>query len=708
MMNSSLIALIVSVAGSGIEYPETPRVDHVDVLHGTTVADPYRWLEEDVRADRAVSDWVDAQNVVTNGYLSSIPQRDAIRNRLGELWNYEKIRTPYRVGDRIYFSANSGLQNQDVLYSRRSLDDEAVEVVLDPNTWSEDGTVALGGTSFSPDGRYLAYAVADAGSDWKTWRIRDLSTGVDLPDRIRWSKFTTPAWMPDGSAFYYGRYDAPDGDAYVGRNEFMKLYRHVPGTPQSRDTLVLEDTQNPRWSWSPSVTEDGRWLVVTVWRGSGPPNIVKALDLTRPDAGFVDVVPEWTDEYDYVGSSGDRLFFMTDNEAPRKRLVSVDLGDPSQPVWNEVIPEQEATLKSVQHVGGELIANMMQDATTRLVRWSEDGDRTGSIELPGLGTASASGGRRGHRDTFYSFSSFTTPPTVYRFDLDRGTSTRIDGSRIDVDLSEYTVEQVFYASKDGTRVPMFLVRRVDMPRDGNNPTLLYGYGGFDISLTPYFSPVRLAWLEMGGLLAIPNLRGGGEYGRAWHQAGTKTRKQNVFDDFIAAAEWLVDTGWTRPACLAIQGGSNGGLLVGACMTQRPDLFGASLPAVGVLDMLRFHLFTIGAAWQGDSGDVEREDEFRALLAYSPYHNLQPGTAYPATMVTTGDTDDRVVPGHSFKYAAALQHAHAGEAPVLIRISRRAGHGAGKPTTMRIDETADIFAFLFNELDCTPVVPPASE
>ncbi len=706
MLLNPIMAIALLAAPNGLDYPETRRVDQTDVLHGTTVSDPYRWLEGDVRNDREVSDWVDAQNEVTQEYLSSIPQRDAIRRRLGELWNYEKIRTPYRIGDRIYFSANTGLQNQDVLYSRSGSGEGPIQVVLDPNRWSEDGTVALGGTSFSPDGRYLAYAVADAGSDWKTWRIRDLSTGVDLPDEIRWSKFSTPAWMPDGSAFFYGRYDAPDDDAFVGRNEFMKLYRHVPGTPQSRDTLVLEDPDHPRWSWAPSVTDDGRWLAVSVWRGSGPPNIVKALDLTDPNAAFVDIVPEWNDEYDYIGSSRDRLFFMTDADAPRKRVVAVDLGDPSAPVWSEVIPEQDSTLKSVQHVGGELIANTMQDATTRLIRWSEDGTRRGEIELPGLGTASVSGGKRKHSDTFYSFSSFTTPPTVYRFDLESGQSTRFDGSQlnVDVDLDQYVVEQIFYTSRDGTRVPMFLVRHVDMPRDGTNPTLLYGYGGFDISLTPYFSPARLAWLEMGGLLAIPNLRGGGEYGREWHQAGTKTSKQNVFDDFIAAAEWLIGQNWTTPDCLAIQGGSNGGLLVGACMTQRPDLFGACLPAVGVLDMLRFHLFTIGAAWQGDYGDVEKEPEFRALHAYSPYHNLTDGTSYPATMITTGDTDDRVVPGHSFKYAAALQHAHAGDAPVLIRINRRAGHGAGKPTAMRIDEMADIFAFLCSELGCRPNVP----
>ncbi|MDG2201466.1 MAG: prolyl oligopeptidase family serine peptidase [Phycisphaerales bacterium] len=708
-MSTLMLATIIQLAQpAGIDYPESRRVDQVDVIHDTSVSDPYRWLENDVRDDQEVSDWVDAQNAVTHGYLDSIQQRPAIHARLQQLWDYPKVRTPFRVADRYYFSANDGLQNQDVLYTRKTLGGGEVEVLIDPNTWSEDGTVALGGTSFSPDGRYLAYAVADAGSDWKTWRIRDLSTGLDLPDRIKWSKFADPAWVPDGSAFYYGRYEAHDGDgAYVGKNEFMKLYRHVPGTPQSRDTLVLEDTEHPRWSWGPSVTEDGRWLVINVWRGSGPPNLIRAMNLETGSSTFIDVVPEWKHEYEFIGSNGDVLYFMTDEDAPRKRVVSADLSDPANPSWSEVIPEQESTLKSVQHVGGELIANTMQDATTRLVRWDERGVRKGEIELPGLGTASASGGERDHGETFYSFSSFTTPPTIYHFDLATGASRKIDGSHLDFDFSKYVVRQVFYSSKDGTRVPMFLVHHVDMKQDGSNPTLLYGYGGFDISLTPYFSPARLAWVEMGGMLAIPNLRGGGEYGREWHEAGTRTRKQNVFDDFIAAAEWLINEQWTQPSCLAIQGGSNGGLLVGACMTQRPDLFGACLPAVGVMDMLRFHRFTIGAAWQGDFGDIENEEEFNALYAYSPYHNLKAGTSYPATMVTTGDTDDRVVPGHSFKYAAALQHAHAGDNPVLIRINRRAGHGAGKPTTMRIAETADVMAFLFNELECTPRLPATS-
>ena len=698
------VPLVLSTLCLGADYPDARRVEQTDVHHGVTVADPYRWLENDVRVDEEVDAWVDAQNVITESHLDAIQWRQPIQDRLESLWDYPKYRTPFKAGGRYYMFENDGLQNQDVLYVMDALDEEPA-ILLDPNTWSKDGTVALGGTSFSDDGRYMAYAIADAGSDWKTWKIRDLESDVDLPETIEWSKFSTPAWMPDGSAFFYGRYDAPvEGAAYQNANEYMKLYRHVPGTPQSSDTLVLEDTEHARWAWSSSVTDDGRWLVVVVWRGSGPPNTVKIMDLEADGATFVDLVPEWEHEYDFIGGRGDRLFFMTDEKASRKKVIAADVSDPTAPVWMDVIPEQPATLKSVSRVGGNLIANYMEDATTRLRRFDENGRPLGDIELPGLGTSGISGGKSDDRETFYSFSSFTTPPSTYHYDLDTGISTRLKQAAVDFVPEDYVVEQVFYTSKDGTRVPMFLVHRADMERNGANPTMLYGYGGFDISLTPYFSPSRLAWVEMGGLLAIPNLRGGGEYGRDWHQAGTKTNKQNVFDDFIAAAEWLVANDYTRPDRLAIQGGSNGGLLVGACMTQRPDLFGACLPAVGVLDMLRFHLFTIGSAWQGDYGDVEQADEFAALYAYSPYHNLVEGTEYPATLVTTGDTDDRVVPGHSFKFAAALQYAQSGDEPVMIRINRRAGHGAGKPTAMRIAESADVMAFVVDALAFEPAGP----
>jgi len=700
-MISSLL-IVLAMLGAP-DYPESRRVHHTDVYHGTTVNDPYRWLENDVRVDEEVDAWVDAQADLTRSHLDSLEHRDAIEERLEQLWNYPKFRTPFKVGGRYFFSANTGLQNQDVLYTMESLDSDPT-ILLDPNTWSDDGTVALGGTSFSDDGRYMSYAVADAGSDWKTWKIRNLETDEDLDETIEWSKFSTPEWMPDGSAFYYCRYDAPEeGAAFLDRNVFMKLYRHVPGTPQSEDTLVLEDAGQSKWTWGPSVSEDGRWLVVTVWRGSGPPNLVKVRDLSNPDGGFIDLVGGWEDEYEFVEAIGDTLYFMTDKDAPRKRLLAADMGVPG-PIWSEVIPEQDATLKSVSHVNGSFVANYMQDASTRIHRFSEDGTPMGEISLPGIGSAGGFTGLSDDSESFYSFTSFTTPPTSYHIDLDTGETYVMTESKVDFNPADYSVEQVFYSSKDGTRVPMFLVHRKDMVRNGQVPTLLYGYGGFDISLTPYFSPSRVAWVEMGGLLAIPNLRGGGEYGREWHEAGTKTRKQNVFDDFIAAAEWLIDNDYTTPDRLAIQGGSNGGLLVGACMTQRPDLYGACLPAVGVMDMLRFHKFTIGAAWQSDFGDISDPEIFKALHAYSPYHNLKPGTAYPATMVTTADTDDRVVPGHSFKFAAALQYAHAGDEPVLIRIDRRAGHGAGKPTRMRIIETADVWAFIVDSLDVDPVGP----
>jgi prolyl oligopeptidase len=696
--------LVFATLFIGTDYPLAKRAPQIDVYHGVSVEDPYRWLENDVRVDVEVDAWVDAQNIVTGAHLNTLPHRDAIHLRLKTLWDYPKYRTPFKAGGRYYVYENDGLQNQDVLYTKDTIDGEQ-HMLLDPNAWSADGTVAMSGTSFSDDGRYMAYAIADAGSDWKTWKIRDLGTGSDLPETIEWSKFSTPAWMPDGSAFFYGRYAAPEeGAAFQNANEFMKLYRHVPGTPQSADTLVLEDNEHSRWSWGPTITEDGRWMVVNVWRGAGPPNTIKLRSLENPDAPFIDLIPEWTNEYEFIGSAHDVLYFMTDESAPRKRVIAADVTDPSTPVWSEVIPEQEATLKSVSHVDDSFVANYMQDATTRLKRFDMSGTPLGEITLPGLGTSGISGGRSDDTETFYSFSSFTTPPSTYHYDLDTGSSTLLKQSEVAFDPADYTVQQVFFASKDGTRVPMFLVHRAGMERDGTTPTMLYAYGGFDISLTPYFSPARLAWVEMGGLLAIPNLRGGGEYGSAWHEAGMKINKQNVFDDFIAAAEWLIANDYTRADRIAIQGGSNGGLLVGACMTQRPELYGACLPAVGVLDMLRFQRFTIGAAWQGEYGDIELEDEFNALHAYSPYHNVTVGTSYPSTMVMTGDTDDRVVPGHSFKFAAALQHAQNGDAPVLIRINRRAGHGAGKPTAMRIEESADMMAFTLDALDAEPLGP----
>ncbi|MEE2907947.1 MAG: prolyl oligopeptidase family serine peptidase [Planctomycetota bacterium] len=671
-------------------YPDSPRGTVVDDYHGTQVPDPYRWLEQDVRESQEVSDWLDAQNEVTFGYLNTLPQRTEIRERVEALWDYEKIDAPFKAGGQYYFYANDGLQNQYVLYGMDSLDQEPV-VVLDPNSWSEDGTVALSGLGFSEDGRYMAYGVSDGGSDWKTWKIRDLKSDQDLSESIEWSKFSGAAWRPDGSGFFYSRYDAPeDGAGLVEANQDQQLWYHVPGTDQSKDVLVYREPSHPDWGFSPSVTEDGRYLVVNIWRG-GEPSRVSVADLTKDTWTLQPLIPHFENAWTFVGNEGSTLYFMTDREAPRSRLVAIDLDSPED--IHEVIPQDEATLRGVSHVGNGFIANYLADATSRVYRHGMDGARLEEISLPGIGTAGGFGGQHDDMETFYSFSSFTTPPSTYRVDLATGETTMLRQAEVDFNPDDYVVRQVWYQGNDGTMVPMFLSYKKGLVRDGKTPTLLYGYGGFNIALTPYFSPSRVAWMERGNIYALANIRGGGEYGEEWHQGGMMANKQNVFDDFIAAGEWLIENGYTSPDNLGIQGHSNGGLLVGACMTQRPDLYGACIPSVGVMDMVRFPEFTIGHAWTREYGDPKDADEFPAIWAYSPYHRLEEGTAYPPTMVTTGDTDDRVVPAQSFKYAAALQHAHEGDAPVIIRVERSAGHGAGKPTSMRIDEVADTWAFL---------------
>jgi len=698
-----LCTLLATPATTDITYPASRRDGTVEVLHGVDVADPYRWLEADVRHDDTVSDWVDRQNDVTFGHLHAIPQRDAIRSRVESLWNYPKTGVPTRYGDRWYFSHNNGLQNQSVWYVADTLDAEP-RVLLDPNTLTEDGTAAISGMSFSDDGRYLAWARSDGGSDWKTWRVRDLERGKDLPDLIEWSKFSGAAWMPDGSGFYYARYAEPDAeDAMQGANTHQTLWFHRPGTPQQEDVLVHENPDEPNWGWSPAVSHDGRWLIVHVWKG-GEETRVLAQDLSRPGSKLEPLVPEFEEAWSFVGNEGNVLFFKTTEDAPLGRVVSVDMsGDRT---WKTVIPESKDTLRGISHVGGHLAASWMRDATSRLSLHDMDGTKVRDIDLPGIGSSSGLSGWPDDPEVFYSFHSFTTPPSIIGHNLDTQRTEVWRQAEVDFDPSDYAVSQVFFESTDGTIVPMFLAHRRDVQRNGQLPTLLYGYGGFNIPLMPVFSPSRLAWMEMGGVLAVANLRGGGEYGRDWHLAGTKLTKQNVFDDFISAAEWLIRNGYTSPDRLAIQGGSNGGLLVGAAMTQRPDLFAACLPAVGVMDMIRYPQFTIGRAWIPDFGDPENPEEFAALLAYSPYHNLQPGTSYPATLVTTADTDDRVVPGHSFKFAAALQHAQSPSGPpVLIRIDRKAGHGAGKPTSMRIDEVADTWSFLVDALGVEPLPQP---
>jgi len=572
-------------------------------------------------------------------------------------------------------------------------------VLIDPNKWSPDGTVALAGTAFSDDGKYVAYRVAEAGSDWATWRVMEISSGRVLDDELKWVKFGGASWTTDSKGFFYSRYPRPQKDAeFQQLNLNHKLYYHRIGTPQTDDVAVYCRPDHPDWSFWGEVTEDGRYLVITTGVGTDDKFRIAVKDLAEPYGMPVELIDNFEHEYSFVGNDGAVLFFQTDLDAPRKRLIAIDLRRPQPENFREIIPQAKATLLRVGLVGNLFVASYLRDVKPQVKMFTVDGRFVREVEFPTIGAASGFGGRRTDTETFYSFSSFATPPTIYRYDMISGQSELLRRAKVKFEPDDYEVEQVFYDSKDGTRVPMFIAHKKGLELDGSNPTLLYGYGGFAIPLRPRFSIRTVAWLEMGGVYAVANLRGGGEYGEAWHRGGTKLNKQNVFDDFIAAAEWLIDRQYTRTDKLAIQGGSNGGLLVGAVMTQRPDLFGACLPAVGVMDMLRFHKFTAGRFWVDDYGSSDNPEEFKALLAYSPYHNLEPGTRYPATLITTADTDDRVVPGHSFKFAAALQHAQAGHAPVLIRIETRAGHGAGKPTTKQIEEAADLWAFLVKNLE----------
>lgn len=690
-----------SAQESTLVSPRTRTVDHTDVYHGQEVADPYRWLEDDVRTSPEVAEWVEAQNQVTFDFLKSIPQRPAIERRLTELWNYEKISAPFRAGGRYYFFRNDGLQNQNVLFMQDTLNSEP-RVLIDPNQWSTDGTVALSGTAFSDDGRYVAYGVQDAGSDWNTWRVLEIATGRVLDDELKWIKFSGADWTPDSRGFFYARYNEPQADAaFQSLNMNMKVYYHRVGTPQSEDVLVYERPDHPEWGFQVSVSEDGHYLILTVWVGTDDRYRVVVKDLTEPYGLPFELIDNFEHEYSFIGSEDTVLFFQTNLDAPRRRVIAIDLRHREREHWKELIPQADNVLTSVGLVGNMFVCEYLKDARTQVRLHTLDGAFVREVEFPGIGSATGFGGRRRDNETFYSFSSFALPPSNYRYNLITGESQLLRRAEVRFNPDDYETKQVFYQSKDGTRVPMFICHRKGLVLDGSHPTLLYGYGGFNISLTPTFSVSRLAWMEMGGVFAMANLRGGGEYGEPWHKAGTKLQKQNVFDDFIAAAEWLIANQYTTPRRLAIQGGSNGGLLVGACLTQRPDLFGACLPAVGVMDMLRFHQFTAGRFWVDDYGSADNPEEFQALLKYSPYHNLEGGVQYPATLVTTADTDDRVVPGHSFKFAAKLQSCQSGTAPTLIRIETRAGHGAGKPTAKIIEEAADQWAFLVKTLGMTP-------
>jgi len=689
---------ILLAADAPLTYPATKRTDQVDVLHGVKIPDPYRWLEDDVRKSKEVADWVEAENNVTTAYLKAIPERETILKRLQTLWNYERYSAPFKSGGRYFYYKNDGLQNQAVLYTLESLDGEA-RVLLDPNTWSKDGTIALGSVALSDDGKYLAYSVAESGSDWNTWRIIEVANGKPLPDEVKWVKFSGASWTKDNKGFFYSRYDEPQAGAqFQSLNHNQKVYYHRLGTSQADDVLVYRRPDHPDWGFSTDVTEDGRYLVITVWKGTDHRYRVTYKDLAEPYAMPVDLIETFDNDYTFVGNDGPIFYFKTDLDAPRARLIAIDTRKPEKKNWKEIIPETKENLRSVGLVGNLFIASYLKDARSQIKLFDMNGKFVREVELPTLGTAGGFSGKRIDTETFYAFSSFATPPSIYQYDLISGTSKALRQAKVDFNPADYEVKQVFAKSKDGTQVPIFLTHKKGITLDGNNPVLLYGYGGFNIPLTPAFAVSRVSWLELGGVYAVANLRGGGEYGKDWHKAGTKLQKQNVFDDFIGAAEWLIANKYTRPEKLAIQGGSNGGLLVGACMTQRPDLYGACLPAVGVMDMLRFQKFTAGRFWVDDYGSADEPNEFKALHAYSPYHNLKKGTKYPATLVTTADTDDRVVPGHSFKFIAQLQYCQGGPAPVLARIETKAGHGAGKPTAKLIEEVADQWAFLVKNLN----------
>ena len=678
-------------------YPQTKRVDLVETQFGVSVADPYRWLENDVRNDGEVRSWVDAQNKVTNAFLATLPGREALEKRITELYDYERFAAPEKKGGRYFYTHNSGLQNQSVLFVRDKVDGEG-RVLIDPNPWSKDGATALAEWEPNEQGTKLLYAIQDGGTDWRTVKVRDVATGKDLPDEIKWVKFSNLSWAKDGSGFYYSRFPAPKAEGtYQSLNENQQIYFHKLGTKQSADRLMFSTPRQPDLNNVAEVSDDGRWLIVYSSSGTDPRYQVSLLDLRQGKARPRMLIRGFDNNWGYIGNRGPAFYFVTDKGAPRQRIVSLNVLA-AKPVPRTIVPEDQATLDSAHLVGGKLIANYLADAKTEVRVHGLDGALVRKVELPGIGTASGFAGKFEDPETFFAFTSYNRPTTIYRYDVKNGEQGVWAAPKLAFNPDDYSVNQVFYASKDGTRVPMFLVRKKTV--SGPAPTLLYAYGGFNISMTPAFSATRLAWLEKGGVYAVANLRGGGEYGKAWHDAGRLSHKQNVFDDFIAAGEYLKAQHIASPHGLAVEGGSNGGLLIGAVVNQRPDLFDAAHPAVGVMDMLRFDRFTAGRYWVDDYGYPNKEGDFRTLLAYSPYHNIKAGVHYPPVLVTTADTDDRVVPGHSFKYISAIQADDPNGAPHLIRIETRAGHGSGKPTTKIIEEASDVMAFLghFTGLD----------
>lgn len=703
ILSASAIVLLILGSCQGnnsdtpmITYPETKKSPQNDDYFGNSVADPFRWLENDQSAETKA--WVQAQNTVTNNYLSQIPMREKFHKRLSALWNYEKISAPFKAGERYFFYKNDGLQNQSVLYTQASLEEEAT-VFFDPNQLSEDGTVALAGISFSKDGKYLAYMLQASGSDWRTIHVMEVATKQKLEDEVAWVKFSGMAWA--GNGFYYSRYDEPkEGDELKGANKFQKVYYHEVGTEQSKDQLIYQDEANPDRGFSASTTEDERFLVLAGWEStSGNTLLVKDL---QSNSDFVTLVDDFEHDHSIIGNEGSKLYIVTTLGAPKQRLVSADFAKPTTENWADVIPEQEDVLESVRMSGQRLFAVYMKDAYNQVKQFALDGTLDKEVPLPAIGSVGGFGGDKDDLEVFYTFSSFTFPTSVYRYNIAKGESELFRSPKVDFDPEAFETKQVFFESHDGTKVPMFIVHKKGLELNGQNPTYLYGYGGFNISLNPNFSVSRLLFVESGGVFAMPNIRGGGEYGEAWHKGGIKMDKKNVFLDFIEAAEYLHKEGYTSPKYTAIAGGSNGGLLVGATMTMRPDICQVALPAVGVLDMLRYQNFTIGRAWSSDYGTSEDSKEmFEYLYSYSPLHNVKEGVNYPATLVTTADHDDRVVPAHSFKFISELQSKQSGANPVMIRIEEKAGHGAGKPTSKYIDEISDVFAFTFYNMGVNP-------
>mgnify|MGYP001226966939 CR=1 FL=1 len=679
-----------------LTYPETRRdTGLAEDYHGTQIADPYRWLEIDTAAD--VEAWVGRQNKVTTDYLEQIPFREDIRKRYEELFNYPKLSSPFKVGEYYFFYKNDGLQNQSVIYVQKGLDGNP-EVFIDPNALSKEGTVSINLIGFSSDDKYAAYSRQDAGSDWAQIKVMEVATKKELPDQLDWVKFSGAAWWKDG--FFYSRYPEPaKGSELSGNNQYHSVYYHKLGDPQAKDKLVFENRQRPEMYHNAQVTEDEKYVIV--YAAPGTDGFATHYKSLASDGKFVELFSGDKNKSTVIHNIGDKFLVLTDIEAPNYRLVEVDTKNPAKENWKEILPERENLLQGVNTGGGFIFANYLKNATDRFYRYNYDGSGEQEIALPGTGSAGGFGGKEKDELLFYTYTSFIYPPTIFKYDVKTGKSEEFYKTELKFNPQDYVERQVFYTSKDGTKVSMFIVHKKDLPMNGDNPAFLYGYGGFNINLTPWFSSSRIVLLENGGVFAVPNLRGGGEYGEAWHKGGMLLNKQNVFDDFIAAGEYLINQKYTNSKKLAISGGSNGGLLVGACMTQRPDLFAVAFPAVGVMDMLRYHKFTVGKGWIPEYGSSDDPEHFKNLLSYSPLHNLKKGTKYPSTMVTTADHDDRVVPAHSFKFAAELQRCHEGENPVIIRIETSAGHGAGKPTSKIIEEQADMWSFMFYNTN-TPV------